>query len=85
MSTYHTRRRCIAGQGMTEYIIVVTLIAIAAIGVYSAFGEVVRGQTIVAASALSGKSAGTGRTFVDESRSRAESKNTPTNLANYDK
>ena len=31
--------RRLAGQGMTEYIIIVALIAIAAIGVYSAFGD----------------------------------------------
>jgi Flp pilus assembly pilin Flp len=53
MLTYHTRRRRIVGQGMTEYIIVVALIAVAAIGVYSAFGDVVRGQTSVDAVALS--------------------------------
>ena len=35
----------VMGQGMTEYIIVVALIAVAAIGVYSAFGDVLRGQT----------------------------------------
>ncbi len=60
MLTYHTRRRRIAGQGMTEYIIVVALIAVAAIGVYSAFGDVVRGQTSVAAVALSGRDASSG-------------------------
>ena len=32
------------GQGMTEYIIIVALIAIAAIAVYSLFGETVRVQ-----------------------------------------
>ncbi len=32
------------GQGMTEYIIIVALIAIAAIAVYSFFGDTVRGQ-----------------------------------------
>ena len=31
-----------SGQGMTEYIIIVALIAIAAIGVYSFFGQTVR-------------------------------------------
>ena len=36
------------GQGMTEYIIIVALIAVAAIGVYSAFGDIVRGQTSLA-------------------------------------
>lgn len=33
------------GQGMTEYIIIVALIAVAAIGVYQLFGQVVRSQT----------------------------------------
>ncbi|MDH5477183.1 MAG: hypothetical protein OEY50_02510 [Nitrospinota bacterium] len=32
------------GQGMTEYIIIVALIAIAAITVFTLFGDVVRGQ-----------------------------------------
>jgi len=44
----------VMGQGMTEYIIVVALIAliaVAAIGVYSAFGDVLRGQTSVALAA----------------------------------
>ena len=33
------------GQGMTEYIIIVALIAVAAIGVYQLFGNTVRNQT----------------------------------------
>lgn len=49
------------GQGMTEYIIVVALIAIAAIGVYTAFGKTVRGQMAVTAQALAGKSASEAR------------------------
>ncbi|WP_297526555.1 pilus assembly protein [Thiohalobacter sp.] len=32
------------GQGMTEYIIIVALIAIAAIAVYGLFGDTIRGQ-----------------------------------------
>ncbi len=39
------------GQGMTEYIIIVALVAIAAIGVYTAFGHTVRGQMAVTAQA----------------------------------
>jgi Flp pilus assembly pilin Flp len=45
------------GQGMTEYIIIVALIAIAAIGVYSFFGQTVRQQTAGMAKELSGQSA----------------------------
>ena len=44
------------GQGMTEYIIIVALIAVAAIGVYSMFGQTIRGQV----SGLAGEVAGTG-------------------------
>ena len=32
------------GQGMTEYIIIVALIAIAAIGIYTLFGDTIRDQ-----------------------------------------
>jgi type IV pilus assembly protein PilA len=49
------------GQGMTEYIIVVALIAIAAIGVYTAFGKTVRGQMAVTAQALAGNNTGDAR------------------------
>jgi Flp pilus assembly pilin Flp len=42
------------GQGMTEYIIIVALIAIAAIGIYSIFGNVVRNQTGAMAASLAG-------------------------------
>jgi Tfp pilus assembly protein FimT len=55
-----TRRE--RGQGMTEYIIVVALIAIAAIGVYTAFGKTLRGQMAVTAQSLAGKAAGSART-----------------------
>ena len=46
------------GQGMTEYIIIVALIAVAAIGVYSMFGQTIRGQV----AGLAGEIAGTGAT-----------------------
>ena len=50
------------GQGMTEYIIIVALIAIAAIGVYSYFGQTIKGQTSGMAAEMAGKSASTGQT-----------------------
>ena len=43
------------GQGMTEYIIIVALIAIAAIGVYTIFGDVVRNQVGGMAQELAGQ------------------------------
>lgn len=59
MNKFNQRRQ--RGQGMTEYIIIVALIAVAAIGVYQAFGDIVRGQTSVAASTLSGNESGGAR------------------------
>jgi Flp pilus assembly pilin Flp len=46
-----------AGQGMTEYIIIVALIAVAAIGVYSFFGSTIRNQTAGMASEMAGQTA----------------------------
>lgn len=43
------------GQGMTEYIIIVALIAIAAIGVFGYFGDTVGYQVAGMAEELSGK------------------------------
>ena len=50
----HARAR---GQGMTEYIIIVALIAIAAIGTYSLLGQTVRTQTAGLALEIAGQSA----------------------------
>lgn len=47
------------GQGMTEYIIIVALVAIAAIAVYAFFGEDIRDQMAGISSELSGTSAQT--------------------------
>jgi type IV pilus assembly protein PilA len=73
-----------AGQGMTEYIIVVALIAIAAIGVYTAFGDIVRGQTSVAAVALSGEAGGDGRGLVGDARGRAQDEGSGKTLENFE-
>ncbi len=48
--------RKITGQGMTEYIIIVALIAIAAIAVYSFFGDTLRSQMGAMTKELSGQS-----------------------------
>jgi Tfp pilus assembly protein PilV len=42
------------GQGMTEYIIIVALVAIGAIGVYNLFGKTIRDQTSAMACGLAG-------------------------------
>lgn len=44
------------GQGMTEYIIIVALIAVGAIGVYNLFGRAVRDQTSAIVCGLAGNS-----------------------------
>lgn len=49
------------GQGMTEYIIIVALIAVAAIGVYSFFGQAIRGQMSGMTAEISGKSSTDGK------------------------
>jgi Flp pilus assembly pilin Flp len=49
------------GQGMTEYIIIVALIAVAAIGVYSFFGQAIRGQMSGMTAEISGKSSADGK------------------------
>jgi Flp pilus assembly pilin Flp len=43
------------GQGMTEYIIIVAMVAIAAIAVYQYFGQTVRNQTAAIAQELAGE------------------------------
>ena len=44
------------GQGMSEYIIIVALIAVGAIGVFTAFGGTIRSQVSAMAKELSGGS-----------------------------
>lgn len=80
-----TSPRAALGQGMTEYIIVVALIAVAAIGVYSAFGDVIRGQTSVAAVALSGRTTSAGRTLVTEGRNDANEQAKSKTLEDFEK
>lgn len=43
------------GQGMMEYVIIVAMIAVAAIGVYSVFGQTIRNQTAGLANEVAGK------------------------------
>ena len=48
------------GQGMTEYIIIVALIAIAAIAVYGFFGDTIRAQMGAMTQELAGEQGETG-------------------------
>lgn len=55
-SARHAKRHRQKGQGMTEYIIIVALVAVAAIAVYQSFGRVIRSQTAAIANELAGQS-----------------------------
>jgi len=60
------------GQGMTEYIIIVALVAVAAIAVYQSFGRVIRSQTAAIANELAGESS---RTAISNAGSAARDAN----------
>jgi len=60
------------GQGMTEYLIVVALISVAAIGVYSFFGQTLRNQTAGIALELSGQDASTAVNQAQTAASQAQ-------------
>ncbi len=80
----NSRRFRQAGQGMTEYIIIVALIAVAAIGVYSFFGSTIRNQTAGMAAEMAGSSAETAQGKAKEASTKAgESGAKKVNLGNY--
>ena len=72
------------GQGMTEYIIIVALIAIAAIGVFRLFGDTARNQVAGMAMELSGQSGADAQGAAADSATAAETTaETERNLSNY--
>ena len=77
-------RRLQRGQGMTEYIIIVALVAIAAIAVYSFFGRAVRGQMASITSQLAGNTGAAGYTNAQAGRTGANKEGAEKyNLGNY--
>lgn len=64
---------------MTEYIIIVALIAVSAIGVYSLFGQTLRNQTAGLAKEMSGQTA------TDNISTAQQNANTATSNANKTK
>ncbi|MCF6264497.1 MAG: pilus assembly protein [Xanthomonadales bacterium] len=56
MKNQFNPKRVQLGQGMTEYIIITALIAIAAIGAFTLFGKTVRNQTAGMAAEMGGTS-----------------------------
>lgn len=72
------------GQGMTEYVIIVALIAIAAIAVYQFFGNTVRDQTAAIAQELAGGNGTAAQANAQAAATSAETDaNTRRNLSNY--
>lgn len=55
------------GQGLTEYIIIVALVAIAAIGIVNVFGNQLRNQFHVIVKAMSGSHTGKVESLADRS------------------
>ncbi|MDA0189726.1 MAG: hypothetical protein OSW77_05245 [Proteobacteria bacterium] len=72
------------GQGMTEYIIIVAMIAIAAIAVYQYFGQTVRNQTAAIAQELAGNDGTAAKSNAQTSATSAETTgNTKNTLDDY--
>ncbi len=73
------------GQGMVEYIVIVAMIALAAIGAYSYFGDTVRAQTGQMANEVAGQTtnvAGTTAATAAAASAATEAAAKP-NLSNY--
>jgi|HubBroStandDraft_1064217.scaffolds.fasta_scaffold101321_2 Flp pilus assembly pilin Flp len=78
-------RKSHRGQGMTEYIIIVALVAIGAIGVYNFFGKTVRDQTSAMACGLAGNTCATTQTgtATTDATSSASTADTKQGLSNF--
>lgn len=74
------------GQGMTEYIIIVALIAIAAIGSFQFFGQTARSQAAAAAQELSGQDGAAdttnAQTAADNARTQGNEQKSMGNFSN---
>ena len=74
------------GQGMMEYVIIVAMIAVAAIGVYSVFGQTIRNQTAGLANEVAGKKADTNITNAGKtSKTAGDRANTTKGMSEYNK
>ena len=71
--------RNIKGQGLTEYIIVVALVAIAAIGIVNIFGNQLRNQFATIITAMSGSSQAKVESLASDAKKEANQKS----LADY--
>ena len=71
------------GQGMTEYIIIVALIAVAAIGVYSFFGQAIRSQMAGMTNEIAGVNASANQSAAKAAASGATEQNTKKTMGDY--
>ena len=72
-----------SGQGMTEYIIIVALIAIAAIGVFRFFGNTAREQVAAMSQELSGQDGSQQITAAQTAANRARANSGNKTLGTY--
>ncbi|MBU2761730.1 Flp family type IVb pilin [Acidithiobacillus sulfurivorans] len=73
-----------SGQGMTEYLIITALIAVAAIGVFAYFGQTIRDQISGLAEQVSGQSSTTQVSSAQTAAGKAVTSATAQkNLSNY--
>jgi Flp pilus assembly pilin Flp len=70
----HKSGRNRSGQGLTEYIIVVALVAIAAIGIVNIFGNQLRNQFATIVTAMSGSSQAKVESLSSEAQKEANKK-----------
>lgn len=71
---------------MMEYVIIVAMIAVAAIGVYSVFGQTIRNQTAGLANEVAGKKADDMiKAAGDSAKEGADRANTPKGMSEYNK
>lgn len=66
------------GQGLTEYIIVVALVAVAGIGIVNLFGNQLRNQFHTIVKAMSGSTTGTVESLAAKAGTEANQKNLST-------
>ena len=73
-----------SGQGMTEYIIIVAVVSVAAIGVYSLLGQTIRNQAAGVAQEIAGNDGGSAIGAASQTANTARIQaNTAKNLRNY--
>lgn len=71
------------GQGMTEYIIIVALIAVAAIAVYQFFGQTIRSQMSAIANEVGGNSGASAMSAAASAAAKTNDEQAAKGLAKY--